>query len=97
MKYYTRFLTCPFVLGCLSGITALIGDLFWLLFDTMIKTNDFMLHPFAYSTIGMLLLLGILLLLYGLIRYHFSGLEMYERKVEYKYLVKQRSDRRNKC
>jgi hypothetical protein len=73
--------SCPFVLAGLSGITALGADIFWLIFDTVIKTDEFSKHPVEYSIVLGGLSLAMLLIILAVIQYKRRGLLKHELKI----------------
>lgn len=74
-------IACPFVLAGVSAILALSADIFWLIFDTVIKTDEFVKHPIGYGIVLGGLSLAMLFLIIALIQYKKKGLLRHELKI----------------
>ena len=72
---------CPFFMVGVSAVIALLSDIGWLLFDTMIKTQDFWVYPLMYGSILTGLTLAVVLLIVGLYLYATDGLLHHEKKI----------------
>lgn len=72
----------PFLLVCIGGgVVALLGDLWWIIFDAMIRTRDFYQHEEAYSFVIGAFVLAISLTLFGVYRYLNSRMPSYDAKL----------------
>ncbi len=72
----------PFVLVCIGGgVVALIGDLWWFIFDAMIRTRDFFQHEEAYSFVVGAFVLAIFLTFFGVYRYLNSRIAIYDAEL----------------
>lgn len=74
-------ISCPFVLAGISAVTALGADIFWLIFDTVIKTDEFAKHPVGYGIVLGGLILAVIFLLIAIIQYKRKGLLKHELKI----------------
>lgn len=74
-------LSCPFVLAGVSAIMALGADIFWLIFDTVIKTDEFAKHPVGYGIVLGGLILAVIFLIIAIIQYKRVGLLRHELKI----------------
>ena len=72
---------CPFFIAGLSAVFALGADLLWLVFDTVIKTKEFFVHPFWYGSIMFGLSAALLLVIIALYAYATDGLLKHEKKI----------------
>lgn len=75
------------ILDLAGGLTSVIADIVWLVYDTAIKSGE-MFHNPIYVVILVLLVIGGLLLASGIyfimkcwVKYQTSGLEGHERRV----------------
>lgn len=72
---------CPFFIAGISGLFALSADLLWLVFDTIIKTKEFFVHPFWYGSVMFGLTMAIIFLVIALYAYATDGLLKHEKKI----------------
>lgn len=82
------------VMDLTGGLIATISDIAWLVFDTMIKTNEMGTHYMVYGSIliGLIwaaihLTGGLLFTLYCYKKYKDNGLESHERKLTIKHIT----------
>lgn len=100
----------PFGIAAVAGVCDLVGgtvatltDIYWLVFDTMIKTSEMSVHPIAYGSMLAGLIIAAVHLLFGLVftiacyrRYKMSGLESHERKLVIEHIKETKCSKNRK-
>ncbi len=87
------------ILDLTGGLTSVIADIIWLVYDTAIKNPGEMLHHPVYIVILVMLIIGAILLSAGIYytikcfrKYITCGLEKHERKIIRDYIKSRRCD-----